>query len=94
MASVQSNKDMKDRNQVDVSHDALFVGIYDGFKGHTAVSYIRTHIFRTLLCELFLCFFFLSILTWILLSRNEKIDSVISVLVLLNFVYCYQERRT
>ena len=29
----------------------------------------------------------------ILLSRNEKIDSVISVLVLLNFVYYYQEMR-
>ncbi|CAL5192234.1 unnamed protein product [Lathyrus oleraceus] len=85
MASVQSNKDMEDHNQVDVSHDALFIGIYDGFKCHTAACYIRTHIFRTLLHELFLCFFLLSILTCILLSRNEKIDSVISVLVVLNF---------
>ncbi|KAI5426873.1 probable protein phosphatase 2C 43 [Lathyrus oleraceus] len=49
MASVQSNKDMEDHNQVDVSHGALFVGIYDGFKGNNAASYIRRHIFRALL---------------------------------------------
>ncbi|XP_058748565.1 probable protein phosphatase 2C 43 [Vicia villosa] len=33
MAAVQSNKDMEDHSHVDVGHDALFVGIYDGFKG-------------------------------------------------------------
>ncbi|CAI8614100.1 unnamed protein product [Vicia faba] len=49
MASVQSNKDLEDQNQVDVSHDALFVGIYDGFKGNSAALYIRRNIFRALL---------------------------------------------
>ncbi|KAL5065630.1 hypothetical protein RYX36_027367 [Vicia faba] len=48
MASVQSNKDVEDQNQVNVSHDALFVGIYDGFKGNTAALYIHRHIFRAL----------------------------------------------
>ncbi|KAL5059473.1 hypothetical protein RYX36_031077 [Vicia faba] len=54
MASVQSNKDLEDQNQVDVSHDALFVGIYDGFKGNSAALYIRRNIFRALLSILYL----------------------------------------
>ncbi|CAK8543361.1 unnamed protein product [Lathyrus sativus] len=49
MASVQSNKDMEDHSHVDVGLDALFVGIYDGFKGDTAAIYIRRHIFKALL---------------------------------------------
>ncbi|CAI8614099.1 unnamed protein product [Vicia faba] len=49
IAAVQSNKDMEDHSHVDVSHDAIFVGIYDGFKGNTAATYIRRHIFQGLL---------------------------------------------
>ncbi|KAL5059474.1 hypothetical protein RYX36_031078 [Vicia faba] len=49
MAAVQSNEDMEDHSHVDVGHDALFVGIYDGFKGDTAAIYIRKHMFKALL---------------------------------------------
>ncbi|CAL5193553.1 unnamed protein product [Lathyrus oleraceus] len=49
MAAVQANKDMEDHSHVEVSHDAIFVGIYDGFKGNTAATYIRSHVFQALL---------------------------------------------
>lgn len=36
MAAVQSNVNMEDHSEVKVGNGALFVGVYDSYKGDTA----------------------------------------------------------
>jgi len=60
MVAVQSNVNMEDHSEVKVGNGALFVGVYDGYKGDAASYYFRNHIFQTLLSKscLFLLSFF------------------------------------
>ncbi|MCH85660.1 putative protein phosphatase 2C 68-like, partial [Trifolium medium] len=48
-ASVQSHLRIEDKLQIDCCSKATFIGLYDGFKGDEASSYLRECFFPSLL---------------------------------------------
>nr|XP_027188216.1 probable protein phosphatase 2C 43 isoform X1 [Cicer arietinum]XP_027188217.1 probable protein phosphatase 2C 43 isoform X1 [Cicer arietinum] len=49
MAAVHANGDMEDHSQLEVGHNELFVGIYDGHRGNIASEFISNNLFHDLL---------------------------------------------
>ncbi|XP_023754171.1 probable protein phosphatase 2C 43 [Lactuca sativa] len=48
-AVIQANQAMEDFSQVEVGHNATFVGVYDGHGGREAAWFVREHLFNNLI---------------------------------------------